>query len=112
MKIVNRTEFLKLPSETLYSSYRPQIFGELMIKGDTLPYNDFHVQYITDAIKSHSSDEWSDIVSSAEKKGTSFSMDFDCWARDGLYDDESQLYAVWEKDDVKNLLARLSKLVE
>lgn len=35
MRIVRAKEFLKLPENTLYSTYEPCVFGELKIKGHT-----------------------------------------------------------------------------
>lgn len=111
MKIVNREEFLKLPSDTLFSLYTPSYFGEITIKGDTILPNDFRYQDINEAVDCRSSEEFSTILHSAQENGTSFKMDFQCWSRDGLYDND-QLYAVWDNDDVKALIVRLNKIIE
>lgn len=110
MRIVNREEFLKLPSDTLFSLYTPQYFGEIMIKGDTIWPNDFRYQDINEAVDCRSSNEFTEILYSAEEKGTSFKMNFERWSRDGLYDND-QLYAVWDDEDVKALIVRLNKVV-
>lgn len=111
MRIINRIEFLKQPNNTLFSTYEPQFFGELQIKGDTIGLNDFRVQPIHEAIKSSSSEEFTIILGSAQSTGESFDMDFDCWSRDGFYDPDTQLYAIWEKKDVQALIARLTETI-
>lgn len=112
MRIVNRIEFLKLPSDTLFSTYESDTFGELSIKGDTISFNDFRVQYIADSIACNNSYERDQFLDNAENNPDNFSlnMDFECWSRDGLYEDK-QLYAVWDDDDVKALIARLNKVL-
>lgn len=112
MKIVNRVEFLKQPSGTLFSNYREGTLGDICIKENTREPNDFLVQYINDSIQCINGDEYSSILADAEKNGASVKMDFECTSRDGLYDDDSTLYAVWEQEDVKALIARLSQLVD
>lgn len=110
MRIVKREEFLKMSSDTLFSLYTPQYFEDIMIKGDTIWPNDYRVQYIIEAVDCRSSEEFTEILCNAEENGTPFKMDFECWSRDGLYDND-QLYAVWDEEDVKALITRLNKLV-
>lgn len=111
MKIVNRIEFLKLPSNTVFSTYQSDSFGDISIKGDTIGSNDFGVQYLNDSIDYHSGNEFYDILSNAQKTGESINMDFYCLSRDGLFDNE-QLFAVWDEADVKALIVRLSETLK
>lgn len=106
MKIINRTAFLALPAGTVFSKYRPCIFGELLIKGDTINENDFYHQQIADAVKTAPGIDFSDLLLAAQENGNSIAMDFNCQGRDGLYD-EDQLFAVWEEYDVSQLAYRL-----
>lgn len=109
MRIVKRPEFLKLPPGTLYSKYKPCIFEELNIKGDTLPNgNDWFYQQIADATE-HYGQDCIDALTAAEELGKSIAMDFDCEGRDGCFEDDSQLFAVWERADVEKLIARLQQ---
>lgn len=105
MKIINREQFLALPSGTLFSKYRPCVFEELSIKGDTRS-NDFLVQQIADAVDASNSEEFSNILFGAAEDGSSFNLDLDCMGRDGCFDDD-QLFAVWERKDVEKLADRL-----
>lgn len=105
MRIVNRATFLQLPHETVFAKYQPQSFGDLLIKGETHG-NDFLYQSINDAIMCNDSDELYDLLDDAEKGNSSLDMDFDCQARDGLFE-ENQLFAVWDRRDVESLITRL-----
>ena len=108
MKIVNRTEFLKMKPGTLYSSYKPCIFGDIEIKGDSLE-NDWYYQQINDAIDCNDSGEFAEKLFASEKDGSSIDMDFHCEGRNGMYDGEEFMFAVWEKKDVVALIERLRK---
>lgn len=110
MRIVNRKEFLALPSMTLYSKYAPCYFEDLQIKGETWPH-DFLTHQVADAIKCTSSENFSDKLFCAQETGCSLEMDWTCWGRDGCFD-EDQLFAVWETDDLKGLIGMLSKCLE
>ena len=114
MKIINRKAFLKLPAGILFSKYEPCSFEPLAIKGDSLMFDewrgDFCTQEIHDAIDSHSSGDFGDKLDDALDRGESLSMDFNCEGRDGCFD-QDQLFAVWEKVDVKGLIKRLEKIL-
>jgi len=107
MKIVNRPTFLKSPAGTLYSKWEPCIFGELLIKGDTLPNgNDWFYQSIADAFE-HLGHDFSDKLFVAAETGESLRMDFACEGRDGCFESDEQMFAVWEPADVQGLIERL-----
>ncbi len=109
MKIISRKNFLKMPVGTVFSKYEPCIFGELMIKGESLR-NDFFCQQIVDAVDCDSSEKLHDTLINAAENGTNFNMDFDCEMRDGMFDD-SELFAVWGEDDVQALVDRLRETI-
>lgn len=111
MKIVDRKTFLNMPVGTVYSKYRPIIFGDLMIKGESIPYNDFLCQQISDAVGCEGSSDFCEKLTAAEKNGVSVDMDFDCQGRDGMFDD-NQLFAVWSIEDVEKLVMRLQTAIE
>lgn len=106
MRIINRTEFLALPPNTLFSKYEPSVFGDLCIKMESTDYNDFYEQRLKDAIDTGDS-YFHEVLDSAQQSQTSIPMDLDCMGRDGLFEDD-QLFAVWEPEDVRALIARLS----
>lgn len=106
MKIVNRQTFMSLPENTVYSNYEPCNFGPLSIKQESIRDIDFYTMAINDAILSDSSEQFVDILTIAEKEGSSIKLDFECCGRDGLFE-EDQLFAVWEDDDIVQLIKRL-----
>lgn len=107
MKIVNRKEFLKLPENTVYSKFEPNIFEYIQIKGESIEDIDWFFQPITDSIEVEGS--YPAIhLDKAIKTGKSINMDFNLQERDGCFD-QDQLFAVWEKEDVIQLIARLSR---
>jgi len=105
MRIIDRKTFLEQPPGTVYAKYEPCFFGPLLIKGDSLP-NDFGYQQIADAIDCTGSGDFADKLFFAQENGESIPMDFDCQGRDGLFDDD-QLFAVFDRVDVEQLIARL-----
>ena len=108
MRIVSREEFLKLPPNTVYSKYEPCIFSEIEIKMESLDTIDFFTQRIHDAIDAGRSYDETNILFRADETGESFRMDFDSIGRDGMFNQEER-YAVWEKEDVQQLIDRLKQ---
>jgi len=109
VKIVNRKTFLQMPEGTLYSKYAPCYFENFEIKGETLLTDDFCSQGLIDCIRCEDSGEFVTILHDSEVNGASFSLDFDCYGRDGSFDDD-QLFAVWERADVDALIERLKQV--
>jgi hypothetical protein len=111
MRIVNRDEFLKMPIGTLFSKYEPCIVHELLIKGESLIWedgNDFIYNPISDAIKHGGSDDFANKLYDAQENGTNLTMDFDDNnMRDGCFDYD-QLFAIWTKEDLKQLIDKLT----
>lgn len=111
MKIVNKSEFYQLPAGTLYCNYKPCIFYDLHVKGDTI-YDedknpvDFIYESLVGNIKADSSDEFFTILNNVEAFGNSIELDFDCSERDGLYEDE-QLFAIYEQKDIDGFIEKL-----
>lgn len=111
MKIITRKEFVKLPAETLFSYYEPCVFTDLMVKNETWFFDgggsDFLTDSIIGAIENTSSDDFFEKCERMEL-GETVPMDFEFTGREGLFD-EKQLFAVYEKEDVKKLIDRLQK---
>ncbi len=115
MRIVNRDEFLAMPTGTLFSKYEPVVFDALMIKEETItspPYSpdgkaiDFNFTEIGGAVDSDSTGDFVDKLNDSRENGTSVPMDFNAIGRDGEFV-EDQLFAVWERKDVEDLIVRL-----
>jgi hypothetical protein len=111
MKIVDRKTFLAMPRGTVYAKYAPCYFEDLAIKEDTWT-DDFLYQAINDALAMEPgidcASQMDDLAERSLATGSSIAMDFDCLGRDGLFD-EDQLFAVWEPQDVRALIARLQR---
>jgi hypothetical protein len=106
MKLLNRAEFLKMPSNTVFTKYKPTCFDEILIKGDSTGYNDFWFQDLLQ-VESDDRGQTFDTFDKLEN-GESIKMDYDCEGRDGLFE-EDQLFAVFEKQDVADLIKRLQE---
>lgn len=109
MKIVDRKTFMEIPENTLFAKWEPCWFGELMIKGETIG-NDFIMQDIASAVKCNDSGEFAELCDHSAQYGVSLAMDFYCEERDGCFD-EDQMFAVYERDDVLQLIERLKACV-
>jgi len=113
MKIVNKNEFYLLPAGTLYSNYERYGFKGLMVKQDTLYYENKPIDFLYDDlignIDVQNSDEFIDKLDEAEINKTSLTLDFDCTERDGLYEDE-QMFAIYEKNDLKCFIEKLKTI--
>ncbi len=113
MKIVDRRTFLELPEDTVFADYANDLFGELgpvSIKGHThrdangVAF-DFDRQELTQ-LEWRDGAEFARVVCAAEG-GASVALDLDCTARDDCA--EQQRYAVWEPQDVAQLIERLRR---
>lgn len=112
MKIVNRETFLKMEGQVLFAKYESQIFGELAIKVETcLGGRDFAYDSIID-FDSASCVEMSNMLFEAERDpGKSLTLDLHYTSRDGMYD-QDQLFAVFEKRDVEQIINRLKEILD
>jgi len=111
MKIVNRKTFLALQGQVLFAKFTPIVFGDLTIKvGNSSVGNDFVTQGLIEPDCSNSNDYYDALLGPVER-GESFKLDLDCCGRDGLYD-EDQLFAVYERADLDQLIARLQEVRE
>jgi len=107
MKILSREEFLKMPPNTLYSTFKPCYLGDMEIKMESME-SDFFAQRIHDAIDCDNSEEFTEKLMRANKTGESLEMDLDSYGRDGAFGFDDR-YAVWERKDVEELIERLKR---
>jgi len=106
MRIVGLDDFLLLPAGTVFAKYRPQIFGELCVKGDSISESsDFFYRPIWEPY-AYSSGELHDVLVAAEGRKAEVQIDTDCWQRDGLYEYD-QLFAVFSGDEVAKIAESL-----
>lgn len=112
MRIVDRKTFLAMPPGTVFAKYDPSIMRELMVKSDSVANAgdlvDFRYMSLTDEVDCSGSAERDHTMFAAEEEGVPFALHFNTECRDGLFDAD-QLFAVWERDDVEGLIARLQK---
>lgn len=107
MKIVDRKTFLVLPAGTLFAKFSACCFGELQIKGETIPKaGDFFYQDTASTWEKGctGSDVWAHRRMDAA--GPEMELDFEIQARDGCFD-EAQLFSVWSSADVVAFILRL-----
>ena len=107
MRIVDRETFLAMPEGTVFAKYQPSVFEHLSIKGETIG-NDFYYQQIVDAVEAPNSDRWAALLDESQVSGRELEMDFETQGRDGCFDDD-QLFAVFSKQDVAQLIDRLKR---
>lgn len=109
MRIVNRAEFLKLPAETVFCRYSTLgDFGAIEIKtqwGGFLD-DDFESQQLFE-VDTEDSGEFAETMIKAEQ-GEPVKLHFATSSRDALFDDQ-QLYAVFEKDEIREMIGRLTE---
>lgn len=109
MKIINLAEFRAMPEGTVFCKYEPCNFGELQIKGETWE-SDFISASLTGVIESDGSSDMFDKLLQYEKTKESFPLDIEYYGRDGLFE-ENQLFAVYEKKDIAQLVNKLMTLL-
>lgn len=106
MKIVNRSDFLKLPDGIVYSDYRSHgMISGLYIKHDTWAV-DWIYRDLIDSVECNGCGERVDIFIEAERNGGTFKMDLQCYDRDGRFETE-QYFVIYDKSDVENLIEKL-----
>jgi hypothetical protein len=119
MKIVNRTEFLKMPAGTIFievpinSSPAGDAF---MVKGDTW-YNKENPSSAHDFLEmslscwqSNSSEQLFNHEEDMRENGTSYPIDF-CFGRNGLFDKDAQ-FLIYEPEDVIKLRDLLTSIID
>ncbi len=106
MKIVDRKTFLALPENTVYAKFfEGDTFNNLQIKGETWT-NDFLYEDLNEFDDCDSSEERYEKMERMVKQGESFPLRLDSSSRDGLFE-EDQLFAIYDKEDISKIIARL-----
>lgn len=111
MKILNRVDFLKCPSGTVYSLYKPCLFEGLYIKAATVDgSNDFVMADLIAPVKCTNTVNFVKACKRAES-GENVTLDFDIYGRDSCFD-RDQLFAVYSPEDVAGLIYALTSQSE
>jgi hypothetical protein len=119
MRLITRKQFLELPEDTevLYSQYHPIVFEGWSIKTGNTGRNDWcYTRLQPDDIANRGSDDHCDKLFNAERlvldpNQPELPMDFDCGERDGLYEADNTLIAVYSEADVLAMAERLVRLL-
>jgi len=110
MKILNRDEFLALPSGVLFCKYEPCIFDIIEIKGDSLNFehggNDFFTRPLTGIYTEATGQDGGDPILPEFDRGDEFRWCHNSEGRDGLFED-NQLFAVFDRVDIDKLIGQL-----
>ncbi len=106
MRVVNLEEFLKLPNGTVFSKFKSIIFDGLKMKDGTCGTDFLYRDLLSEIECGDTSDYIEKITRMGENSNFSVSLDFDCISRDGM-NDKNQLFAIYEKADIKGLIEQL-----
>lgn len=106
MKIYRRKEFLALPNGILFCEGEMCVFGPPEVKTHTYD-NDFVSACLND-IDFHDVGDLYDKYTEMLNTGKSYPLDLDSTTRNGLFEEDA-LFLVYEAEDIKALIAFLSK---
>jgi hypothetical protein len=110
MRIVNLEQFLAMPPGTLFAKYAPQMFGELCVKGESIPAaSDFAYRPLWE-VEAGSSNELYIAIRDGEERGSDVEITVDCEQRDGLFVYD-QLYAVFSDDEARRIAGALPRWI-
>lgn len=108
MKIYKRSDFMKLPEGTIFTSGMPFGFGNFCIKGES-----WEVDFIYSGmlwIEAEGSDDAAEKMDEMLIKGTSAPI-HTSYCREGLFDDE-MVYMVYEKGDLEYMIERFKEAIK
>lgn len=105
MKIINKEEFLQLPEGTVFLEFKPYVFGDFKIKGETIGRDYLEVDLNNVFLDV---DDTVTAIDEALITNSSFDVNFNVYNRNGMFDDE-QMYAVYEQNEIEKLIAVLKE---
>jgi hypothetical protein len=112
MRILKKKEFLKEPDGTVYSKYESLgMVSDLAVK--TYSYENDWVYYcLIGEIDANDTGEFCDMFSEAEGDSSiELKLELENTRRDGMYDD-SDMFVVYSKEDIKGIISCLNDLVK
>lgn len=101
MKLLNRTDFLKMPAGTVFCEGEKWCFQGLMFKGETCPSGYDWYERDPAWIESKDSEESFSRLEDMMENGSSYPME-SAEGRNGMYEDDS-IFLVFEKADLLKL---------
>ena len=106
MKIVNKKQFITLPEGVLYTKFRPRVFGEICIKGKNSNNNLYYKCLLE--VEAKNREHWDELVTEGMEIGNHIPLDF---KKENIDDkcEDFQLFAVFEKEEVKQLVDSIQK---
>lgn len=104
MRIVKRDQFLKLPENTLYRKFRPNVFEGIEMKVSAPEYKYGYIYIPIDIVDAPGSDEADELLDEARYNGKKFMIDYEASFRRSGVDPEDQLYIIYDKDDIQCLI--------
>lgn len=108
MKIVDYDTFIKMPAGTLYAEYTPYVFGETLIKQNTINGGKDWL-YLELVGNPDVDSEWH-IGCEAMEEGEELPPDTSL-CRDGMFD-YSRRFLVYSRDDVENMILTLKETLK
>ncbi|MET0439115.1 MAG: hypothetical protein ABW043_16645 [Devosia sp.] len=105
MRIVDGPTFLALPPGTVFSVYKPAYTSGLLIKGETTKYRNYWSADLTYPDTEQDDAGWIDLAQRMEQGEDSGPIHF---AEDRSIAEESDLFMVYEREDVEALISALS----
>jgi len=115
MRIVNRKEFLQLPSGTLFCQCEQKwVFEDLHVKFGSLIHDDRNDDFVSmsfTSVEANDSDEWLNRLEDMADNGTSYPLDLDAAGRDGQFMRDAW-FMVFERSDVVKLRDFLTSVLE
>lgn len=116
MKLVNRTNFLKMLPGVLFAKFSgTDTFGELCIKERTLNDCDFCYQRLVSSLEARDTGEFYETLEAAQTEVktsgvASLALDLHCGDRDGFMDAD-QLFVVYDEGEIEALIDMLTECV-
>lgn len=108
MKVVDLSTFLDMPIGTVFQKYQPHVFDHLQTYEGRLGQDFLTGDFSFEPISGDSPTHAQAILETLAEKGESHPVEFDNVGRDALFD-KGQMFAVWEPDDVRALIAHLQR---
>ncbi|MEK6878069.1 MAG: hypothetical protein AABY22_00595 [Nanoarchaeota archaeon] len=105
MKVVSKKDFLELPEGTVFCKGCQWVFYDMCVKNEST-HNDYYYTPLY-SMDCKGLDDYCDTLEDSLKNGTSYPMDLSI-RRDGCFE-EKDIFIIFEKEDLYDLINMLSK---
>ena len=108
MRVVNRTDFMNLPDNTVFCKYRSCCMDDIKIKTGNCG-----ADFVCVDMKTPIGNEGEDSIDAYFRLdgGESVPLDMEATGRDGFFDN-NQLFIVFDKVDIKAMISALQECVK